>query len=329
MPTVHLILKRLAQLLLLLLLLTAATSLLSSMIPGDFFATQELDPTISRETIQQLRRQHGLDQPALIQYAGWLRNLLMLDLGYSLFYRSPVADVVLSALGKTLWVAIPALLIGTIGGVLLGTLHAAWRGRPAGFVLDVLSTVILSLPSLLLGLGAVFLAARTGWFPLGSMNAPTLESSGAYTWLVDRLHHLILPVLCLSIPILATVERIQHTAARDVLDQPYLRAARARGLPAWRVFARHLLRPSLNAVISTSGPLFGAVLSGSLVLEVIFSWPGLGRITYDALFSRDVSLLLGSVIASSVLLVLANLAADIALWRLDPRTRSLSDGVLR
>jgi peptide/nickel transport system permease protein len=329
LPTVHLILKRFAQLVLLLLLLTAATTLLSSLIPGDFFATQELDPTISRETIQQLRRQHGLDQPALTQYAGWLRNMLRLDLGYSLFYRAPVADVLLSALRKTLWIAIPALLIGTIGGVLLGTLHATWNGRPAGFILDVLSTVILSLPSLLLGLGAILIAARTGWFPIGSMNAPTLEATSAHAWLIDRLHHLILPVLCLSIPVFATIERIQHTAARGALDQAYVRSARARGLHAWRVFARHLLRPSLNAVISTSGPLFGAVLSGSLVLEVIFSWPGLGRITYDALFSRDVSLLLGSVVASGVLLVFANLAADIALWRLDPRTRSVGGGVMR
>ena len=329
MRIVHFILKRFAQLMLLLLLVTAATSLLSSLIPGDFFAAQELDPTISRETIQQLRQQHGLDQPALIQYAGWLKNLLRLDLGYSLFYRAPVGEVLLSALGKTLWLAIPALLMGTIGGVLLGTLHATWRGRPAGFTLDVLSTIVLSLPSLLLGLGAMLLASRTGWFPLGSMSAPTLDGTNTFTWFLDRLHHLILPVACLSIPILATVERIQHTAARQTLDEAYVRSARARGLSPWRIFARHLLRPSLNTVISTSGPLFGAVLSGSLVLEVIFSWPGLGRITYDALFSRDVFLLLGSVIASSVLLVIANLTADVMLLRLDPRTRPLRGGVMR
>lgn len=327
MPTVQLVLKRLAQLVLLLLLVTVATSLLSSLIPGDFFATQELDPTISRETIRQLRQKHGLDQPALIQYAGWLRNLLRLDLGYSLFYQAPVADVLLSALGRTFWLAIPALLIGTMGGILLGTLHATRRGRPAGLTLDVLSTILLSLPSLVLGLGAMLLASRTGWFPLGSMNAPTLVETNTFAWFLDRLHHLILPVGCLSIPILATVERIQHTATLQTLDEAHVRSARARGLSQWRVFARHLIRPSLNALISTSGPLFGAVLSGSLILEVIFSWPGLGRVTYDALFSRDVFLLLGSVIGSCVLLVIANLAADITLWLLDPRTRSPRSGV--
>lgn len=329
MPTVHLILKRLGQLVLVLLLVTAATSLLSSLIPGDFFAAQELDPTISRETIQQLRRQHGLDQPALVQYAGWLKNLLKLDLGYSLFYRAPVAEVLFSALSRTLWLALPALLIGTIGGVLLGTLHGTWRGRPASLVLDVMSTILLSLPSLLLGLGAMLLAASTGWFPLGSMNAPTLEGAHTFPWLIDRIHHLILPVACLSVPILATIERIQHTAVCQTVGEAYVRSARARGLSAWRIFTAHLLRPSLNQVVSTSGPLFGAVLSGSLVLEVIFSWPGLGRITYDALFSRDVFLLLGSVIASSVLLVLANLAADIMLLRLDPRTRPMSGRVIQ
>ncbi len=329
MPTVHLILRRLAQLFLLLLLVTAATSLLSSMIPGDFFAAQELDPTISRDTIQQLRHRHGLDQSPLAQYAGWFKNLARLDLGYSLFYQAPVAEVLIPALGRTFWLALPALLIGTIGGVLLGTLHATWRGRPAALVLDFFSTVSLCLPSLVLGLGAMLLAARTGWFPLGSMNAPTLENPNTIAWLADRLYHLILPVTCLSIPILATIERIQHTAAAQTLDEAYVRSARARGLSPWRIFSRHLVLPSLNTVVSTSGPLFGAVLSGSLVLEVIFSWPGLGRITYDALFSRDVFLLLGAVVACSMILVAANLTADIVLMRLDPRTRPSRSGATR
>ena len=329
MPTVHLILRRLGQLLLLLFLVTAATSLLSSLIPGDFFAAQELDPTISRDTIQQLRQRHGLNQPALVQYAGWLKSMARFDLGYSLFYQTPVAEVLIPALGRTLWLAIPALLLGTFGGILLGTLHATWRGRLAGLILDLLSSVTLSLPSLLLGLGAMLLAARTGWFPLGSMNAPALESPNTFAWLADRLHHLILPVACLLIPILATIERIQHTAAAQTLNESYVRSARARGLSRWRIFSRHLVLPSLNTVISTSGPLFGAVLSGSLVLEVIFSWPGLGKITYDALFSKDVFLLLGSVVACSVILVLANLTADIVLTRLDPRTRPSRSGAAR
>ncbi len=312
--------RRLGQFALLLVLVTAATCLLSAMIPGDFFAVQELDPAIGRETIAQLRMKHGLDQPVWIQYVRWLSNLMRLDLGYSLHYQLPVRTVLLSAAGGTLWLALPALLAGILGGVLIGTLHATWKGRPEGLALDLLSTVLLSLPSLVLGLTALLLAARTQWFPLGGMSSMTPASPGWAGWLLDRLHHLVLPVTCLSIPVLSAIERLQHTSARQTLDEPHVRSARARGLPESRIFLQHVLRPSLNAVISTSGPLLGAVLSGSLVLEIIFSWPGLGRMTYDALFNRDLFLLLGAVLASSILLMAGNLAADLLLTRLDPRT---------
>lgn len=311
------------QLVLLLVLVTAATSLLSSLIPGDYFSVHELDPAIGRETVRHLREKYGLDRPAIVQYGHWVRNLLSLDLGFSLFYQSPVSGIVLSALGRTLWLALPSLLIGIVLGVLLGTAHAGLRNHAVGALLDMLSTTFLSLPSLLLGLSALLLAARTGWFPLGSMSSFAVNEPGFWTWFADRLHHMVLPVACLSIPIMAAVERIQHTAALQTLSEPYLRTARARGLKPIRLFIRHLLRPSLNSVISTSGPILGAVLSGSLVLEVIFAWPGLGRITYDALFNRDIFLLQGSVVASTVLLVMGNMAADTLLVKLDPRVRNL------
>ena len=313
---------RLAQLLLILVLVTAATSLLSSLIPGDYFSVHELDATIEKRTVQHLREQYGLDRPALVQYGYWLRNLVHFNLGFSLFYQAPVTGVVFAALGRTLWLALPSLLIGMLLGVFLGTFHATRSGRPAGALLDLLSTVFLSLPTLVLGIAALLLAARTGWFPLGSMNTLAGAETGFWGWMADRLHHMVLPVACLSVPITATVERIQRTAASQALGEPYLRSARARGLPPARIFFQHLLRPSLNSVISTSGPLFGGVLSGSLALEIIFAWPGLGRITYDALFNRDIFLLLGSVVTSTFLLVMGNLAADLLLMKLDPRTRN-------
>ena len=326
MRTVTLVARRLAQSLLLLLLVTAATCLLSSMIPGDYFAAHELDPSIGKEAVRQLRLVHGLDQPVHIQYSRWLLSLARFELGTSLFYQAPVDAVLLPAVGRTLWLALPALLVGVLGGVVTGTWHATRRGRPAGAALDLLSTLALSLPSLVLGLAAVLLASRTGWFPIGSMSDLALAGQSWSGWLVDRLHHLALPAACLSVPILAAIERVQHTSALRTLDEPHVRAAKSRGLSPTRVFLQHVLRPSLNAVISTSGPLFGAVLSGSLVLEVIFSWPGLGRITYDALFNRDLFLLLGSVVACSILLMAGNLAADLLLLRLDPRTRARHSG---
>ncbi len=230
------------------------------------------------------------------------------------------------AAANTLWIGLPALLLGIGIGVLAGTAHALHRGRPLGRLLDLASTVALSLPSIVLGLGALLLAARTHWFPLGSMDPSRELDPGTAAWLLGRLHHLALPLACLALPIAASVERVQQAAAGGALDELYVRAARARGIPPGRLLLRYVLRPSLNPVLSTSGPIFGAVLSGSLVLEVIFAWPGLGQVTYNALFSRDVLLLVGCVVASGALLIAGNLAADLLLFWLDPRTRAGARG---
>jgi peptide/nickel transport system permease protein len=313
--------KRLCQLASLALLVTLVTFLLSSMIPGDFFSVRELDLGVRQQTIDQLRQRHGLDQPILTQYLRWLSRCLRLDFGDSIYFGRPVREVVLDALAKTMWMALPALLAGIAGGLILGTTHAVFRTTPTGYALDVFSAMALSLPTLVLGLGALLLAAHTHWFPLGSMSSARLQSPQFLVWFSDRLRHLVLPVACLALPILAYVEKIQCAATHDLLENSFVRAARARGLGRGYIFFQYLLRPSLNPILSTSGPLLGSILSGSLVLEVIFAWPGLGQVTYDALLNRDNTLVVGCVIGSTILLVAGNLIADLMLLALDPRTR--------
>ncbi len=317
------LLKRTAQLIILALLVAFVTFWLSAIIPGDFFSTHLLDSAIRMETVEQLRHKYGLDQPVYIQYSRWLGNLLRLDFGYSLFYQRPVAPIIADALAKTLWMGVPALMLGLGAGVLLGAIHSVFRHLLLGRLLDLLSTVALSLPSLLLGLVALLLAAHTNWFPLGSMSSLGIQNAGYWQQAADRIHHLILPVACLTIPVLASVERIQYAACRNFNNELYLRFARARGLGRKRIFFHYILRPGLNPVLSISGPMLGGILSGSLVLEVIFAWPGLGQITYDALFNSDLFLLAGCILGSSLLLVVGNLLADLALLIFDPRTRSL------
>ncbi len=317
------LLKRAAQLVLISLLVAFAAFWLSSLIPGDYFSAHILDSSVRTETVEQLRHQYGLDQPAYFQFLSWLKNLARLDLGYSLFYQRPVTPLIADALIKTLWMGIPALILGFGGGILLGTLRAISGRRLLGRLMDMFSTIALSLPSLLLGLGALLLAANTHWFPLGGMNSPGNQDPGLWQWAVDRIHHLILPVACLTIPILAYVERIQYSATQSGTSEIYVRFAQSRGLSSMRIFFHYLLRPGLNPVLSISGPMLGGILSGSLILEIIFSWPGLGQITYDALFNSDLFLLTGCVMGSSLLLVIGNLLADLALMILDPRTRSL------
>jgi peptide/nickel transport system permease protein len=316
------LLRRAGQLILVSLFVAFVTFWLSSLIPGDYFSAHILDSSIRTETVEQLRHTYGLDQPAHIQFLRWLKNLFRLDLGYSMFYQRPVTQVVTDALAKTLWIGIPALIFGFGGGILLGTIRGIAGRHPVGRILDLLSTIALSLPSLLLGLAALLFAAHTHWFPLGSMSSSGYQDYGLWHWALDRIHHLFLPVFCLTIPVLAYVERIQYAATQSGPSEIYVRFARSRGLSSLRIFFQYILRPGLNPVLSISGPMFGGILSGSLVLEVIFSWPGLGQITYDALFNSDLFLLAGCVMGSSLLLVVGNILADFALLAFDPRIRS-------
>jgi peptide/nickel transport system permease protein len=316
------LLKRAGQLILLSLLVAFVTFCLSSIIPGDFFSTHLLDSSVRVETVEQLRHKYGLDQPAHIQYLRWLKNLVRLDFGNSMFYQRPVLPIVADALAKTLWMGIPALILGFGLGIMLGAVHGISGQRLTGRILDFVSAITLSLPSLLLGLAALLFAAHTHWFPLGSMTSLAGPESGLWSSAMDRIHHLILPVLCLTIPIFAYVERIQYSATRNSQDELYVRFARSRGLSGLRIFFQYVLRPGLNPVVSIAGPMFGGILSGSLVLEVIFAWPGLGQITYDALFNSDLFLLAGCIMGSSLLLVVGNMLADCVLIAIDPRTRS-------
>ncbi len=321
MRVLPVIVKRSFQLVCLLLLVALASFILSSLIPGDYFTRHQFDPTIQREPIERMRERYGLGLPAHVQYFRWLANLARLDLGYSLFYRTPVREVVFRALNQTLWIGIPALMLGISSGLCLGTLRAVARDRPLGHFMDLFSTIALSAPSLVLGLGAMSLAARTHWFPLGSMNSAQISQPGFLPWFIDRLHHLALPVICLTVPIMAAVERVQFASALEFLHEPYLSSALARGLGKGSIFRRYLLKPALNPIISTSGPMIGLVLSGSLVLEILFAWPGLGQVTYDALFNRDLYLVIGCVVGSGLLLVAGNLGSDLLLYAFDPRVR--------
>lgn len=322
------LLKRAAQFILISLLVAFVTFLLSSLIPGDFFSTRILDSSVRTETVEQLRHEYGLDAPFYVQYLLWLKNLFRMDLGYSMFYQRPVAQVVADALSNTLWIGIPALILGFGLGIIIGSAHGVCGKQISGRLLDFLSSILLSMPSLLLGLVALLLAAHSHWFPLGGMNSHSDLNTGFWSWLIDRTHHLALPVICLTVPILAYVERVQYAATIKGGDALPVRFARSRGLARSRIFFQYILRPGLNPVLSISGPMLGGVLSGSLVLEVIFSWPGLGQITYDALFNSDLFLLAGCVMGSSFLLVVGNLIADLALMCLDPRTRSSSENGL-
>ena len=178
-----------------------------------------------------------------------------------------------------------------------------------------MSVLALSLPPLLTSLLAVVIAARTGWFPVGGVAATDQQSASEF------LRHLALPAVALALPVAALLERLQHQATRDTLSQPFITAALARGLPRERVLWRHVLVPSLKPVLAVYGTVLGTLLSGSLAVEIVMSWPGLGRLMYEALLARDTYLVAGCAAAASLFLAAGNLLSDVAVVVSDPRLR--------
>jgi peptide/nickel transport system permease protein len=187
------------------------------------------------------------------------------------------------------------------------------------------SVVALSLPSLVSSLLLVFVAARTGWLPTGGMTALDPGSGGWFASLVDLARHLVLPAAAVALPLAATIERLQARAMSDTLREPFVVAALARGVPASRVLWRSALRPALRPVTAIYGLIFGSLLSGSFVVEIVTSWPGLGRLMFDALRSRDLYLVAGCAAAGGVFLALGGLLSDIALASVDPRLRGSAE----
>ncbi|HSR50782.1 MAG TPA: ABC transporter permease [Acidobacteriota bacterium] len=300
------LLGRLGQTAVLLLLLSFFVFLLVDSIPGDYLAEMEFTAAIPRPQVEELRRDLGLDQPFYIQYASWLSGLVQGDLGYSFAQRRPANQLILERLSNTLWLASGAfvmiLLITFPAGIAAAVHPGGWIDR----AVLTFSLVGLSLPSLLLGLGGLYLAFRSGWFPIGGMGS---------------LRHLFLPALSLAIPASAYLVRQLRLEMMDALEMPHVQAARARGLPPHRVVL-HALRSALNPMISLLGVAWGALLSGAVVVERIFGWPGLGDLVVESLSNRDLFVVLNSVLVAAVFVVLSNLAADFLLALNDPRIRN-------
>jgi peptide/nickel transport system permease protein len=189
-----------------------------------------------------------------------------------------------------------------------------------------LSIVLLSLPSLVSSLLLVFVAARTGWLPTGGMSSMEPAAAGWFAAAVDLARHLVVPAAALALPLMATLERLQARATAEVLREPYVIAARARGVPERRIVWRSTFKPALRPVVSVYGLIVGSLLSGSFVVEIVTAWPGLGRLMYDALRSRDLYLVAGCAAAGGLFLALGSLASDGALAVLDPRLRGRVGG---
>jgi len=303
--------RRLIQSAVLVFAVMTASFFLVHLTPGGPGAALLENPKMTPEAIERMRERFGLNDPLPIQYAKWLRNVLVLDFGRSYARNLPVADVIAERIWPTLQLGLASYAIGFLG-VPLGVYAAARRGGLGDGVVRFLTVVGTSIPGWWLGLSLIVLMnSWLGWFPNGQ--------GGAGFW--DHARHLALPAVLLGMGGIVTFTRYVRSETLDVLGQDYVRTARAKGLDERLVQRAHVLRNALIPVVTLLGGLLPGVLSGAIVIETIFNWPGMGRLFYEAALGRDYPLLLAMLLLGTVLTIVGTLMADVGYGLVDPRVR--------
>lgn len=324
------ILRRLLSLVPIILGVTLITFLIISLTPGDFLTTMSLNPEISPARITQLRQDFGLDKPWYFQYALWLYRLSPIrfpfgfkwpDLGYSFSNKTPVIDLMGQRFLNTLILSASAELFIWILAIPLGILAAVKRNTWMDRVFSLGVFLGISLPEILLALVALLFAAITGWFPIGGMHSLNYESLTFFEQCTDLLHHLVLPTVVLGVTGAAGIMRYMRGSLLEAMAADYVRTARAKGLSSPRVVLRHALRNAINPIITLFGISFANLVSSSFLIEIIMGWPGLGKLTYEAILAKDLYLIMSSLIVATSFLIIGNLTADILLALNDPRIR--------
>lgn len=318
-PFVLFVIRRLFFALALVFVASSVSLLLVRVAPGDATTQMRFDGAPAASVAEE-RSRLGLDRPWSTQYRQWLAAALHLDLGMSFRYGRPVAPLVVERALNTGLLALAALALATLAGLPLGVLTAT---RPRSLLargVRLGSVMALSWPPMLLSLVFAAMAARTGWLPLGGMRSPMAAPDAlSHAWDVAR--HLVLPTLALAIPVCATFERLQSRALAATLSDPCVTAAAARGIPPSRLHFRHALRLALTPVTAVYGAIAGGLLGGSFGVEIVTAWPGLGRLLYEGLISRDLYLVAGCAALGSALVAVATVLSDVvAAWN-DPRLR--------
>ncbi len=319
----RLVFKRLLQAVPTLLIISAISFALIGTAPGDALTALEQDSKIKPETIAKLRQEYGLDRPLLARYGSWLKGVLSGDLGASLAEKLPVTTLIGARLVNTLKLSLTATLLAWIVALPLGAVAAVKRGSWIDRISGALALVSISTPRIVLAIAALLFAARTGLFPIGnvrSLNAPDDFSLAA---LADGLHHLALPALVMSLPLAAVYLRQMRAGMIETLEADFIRTARAKGLSERAVVMRHAARNALNPLITLFGYAVAALLGGSIIVETVMAWPGLGQLAVTSVRGRDVPVMMGIVLLTAVMMIIGNLLADVLQVIADPRLRSL------
>lgn len=301
---------------------------LLALAPGDAVSFL-VSPNITPEALEQIRRNMGLDQPVHIRYLRWMGSMLTGDFGISLTRNEPVRDIILAILPNTLTLSLSAILLAFAGGILIGVFQAVRHNRLADSALSVVGLFFYSMPSfwlalmliLVFSLGARNLWEWPIWFPASGMTSVDYPFMSPGEQIRDRLAHLLLPSLSLALVLAAGIARYMRASMLEVIRQDYVRTARSKGLPEFRVIARHALPNGLIPIVTLLGLYLPTFFSGAVLIETVFAWPGMGRLVVDAIFQRDYPVVMAGTFIFAVLVVVGNLVADALYAIVDPRIR--------
>ena len=297
--------------------------------PGDPTDRIFSNPNVSPEVIEQMRRNLGLDQPLHVQYGRWLWSFVRGDFGYSFGQMRPINEILPAVLWNTLQLTLISLVVIFVVGMLIGIVQAVRQYSIADNVLTFLALFFYSMPSFWFALMLILIfslrAGQEGWaiqFPASGMTGIEYEYMGAGGKLLDRARHLFLPAVALGIGSAAGVARYMRGAMLEVIHQDFIRTARAKGLSERTVIFKHALRNALIPIITLLGLYLPFLLSGAVLVETIFAWPGMGRTIVEAILARDYPLVMATSFVIAAIVVLGNLLSDVLYAVVDPRIRN-------
>lgn len=318
---------RIAQSLGLILAVIVLNFFLIQIAPGDAATAIAGDQSASDpEVIEKIREQYGLDRPVIVQLGIYIGNVLQGDLGDSIWFNEPVTSLLADRIGPTLLLSAAALGFAVVVGVTIGTIAARRPDSIISHAVTVLALIGFAMPAFWTGLVLlIVVGVRFDFFPVSGFHDIDFEGNWIESWL-DIGQHLILPALTLGIIYLAQYSRLSRASMLEVLESDYVRTARAKGLSERSVIFKHGLRNGIIPVVTILGLQFGAVLSGAILVESVFAWPGIGRLAFEAVTRRDTPVLLGVLLLVSISVIIANLLTDLVYRLIDPRIR-VSGGV--
>lgn len=313
-------LLRLVQILPIVFLIITCNFFLLRLAPGDMADVMAGEAgAASVEYVSQLRQQFGLNVPLWQQFADYVGRIIRLDLGWSFRNSQSVVSLIFDRLPATALLIATSLVVAALVGSFLGIVAGLARRRLTDVVISTLSTAGFATPLFWFGLMLIVLfSVHLGWLPASGMYSLN-DSFHGLRLVADYLLHLVLPVLCLSVYYLAVYARLMRTSVRNIRGLDFIRTARAKGASRTRTIVRHILPNALLPIVTLTGLQFGTLFSGSITVEAVFAWPGLGQLALDAVTARDLNLLLGILFVSSIFVLLVNLLTDLSYRLIDPR----------